>query len=296
VVCVLSVCVAFFAPRPRLRAGAMITALLLGPVLLFAQIAGTAQLKVVASKPLLVVAVGLGVCVCVVVLAVAFRRWPRLFVLASLLSLPVRLPLEAGGHTANLLLPLYVVIGAGALSYAYERFKKESPRFAQRERRAGALEVLLVLSVALYAVQAVYSSDYGQAFDNVVFFYLPFALLLKLISEVRWSRRLVVQSLVLLASLAVLFSVVGFWEYGAHKLLLNPRLVESNQFEPYFRINSLFFDPNVYGRFLALVMLAVAPVLLWRARMRELAVGSLVLGILWCLRSRGQASGRSFWG
>jgi O-antigen ligase len=259
----------------------MVAALALGPVLLFAQVANSPQLRVVASKPVFVAAVGLGVCVCVVLLAALFRRWPTLFVLACLVTLPIRLPLEVGGHTANLLLPLYVVIGAGAFLYAYERFKGESPRFAQCERGVGWLELCLVLAVVLYAAQAVYSSDYAQAFANVVFFYLPFALLFKLISEIRWSRRLVIQSVVLLASLAVLFALVGFWEYAAHKLLLNPRLVESNQFEPYFRINSLFFDPNVYGRFLALVMLAIAPVLLWRTRMRELAVGSLVLGVLW---------------
>ena len=46
-------------------------------------------------------------------------------------------------------------------------------------------------------------------------------------------------------------SAVGFWEYPARALLLNPKVIDSNQFESYFRVNSLFFDPNIYGRFLA---------------------------------------------
>jgi O-antigen ligase len=43
----------------------------------------------------------------------------------------------------------------------------------------------------------------------------------------------------------------------------------------------VFWDPNVYGRFLVLVMLAVTTLMLWTARMR-LAVGAAaVLAVLW---------------
>ena len=38
---------------------------------------------------------------------------------------------------------------------------------------------------------------------------------------------------------------------------MNPKVVAANQYDNYFRVNSLFFDPNIYGRFLALVMIAV---------------------------------------
>ena len=43
-------------------------------------------------------------------------------------------------------------------------------------------------------------------------------------------------------------------------------MIASNQVEEYFRVNSLFFDPNIYGRFLALVMLGLASVLIWAQR------------------------------
>ena len=52
-----------------------------------------------------------------------------------------------------------------------------------------------------------------------------------------------------------MFAGIGFVEYATRELLLNPKVIASNQFEDYFRVNSLFFDPNIYGRFLALVML-----------------------------------------
>src|SRR5215213_3982640 len=69
-----------------------------------------------------------------------------------------------------------------------------------------------------------------------------------------------------LIGLALIFAGIGFVEYATRSLLLNPKVIASNELEEYFRVNSLFFDPNIYGRFLALVMLGLAGVLLWERR------------------------------
>jgi O-antigen ligase len=58
-------------------------------------------------------------------------------------------------------------------------------------------------------------------------------------------------------------------------------VIESNQFESYFRVNSLFFDPNIYGRFLAVVMIGLAAVLLWARGGRAVAVSAALLALLW---------------
>ena len=55
-------------------------------------------------------------------------------------------------------------------------------------------------------------------------------------------------------------SAIGFVEYATRHLFLNPKVIASNQLEDYFRVNSLFFDPNIYGRFLAIVMLLLVGV------------------------------------
>ena len=55
-------------------------------------------------------------------------------------------------------------------------------------------------------------------------------------------------------------SAIGFVEYATRHLLLNPKVIASNQLEDYFRVNSLFFDPNIYGRFLAIVMVLLVGV------------------------------------
>ena len=57
-------------------------------------------------------------------------------------------------------------------------------------------------------------------------------------------------------------------------------MVAANQYDNYFRVNSLFFDPNIYGRFLALVMIAVTTVVLWSGRRREVLIGAGVLAWL----------------
>jgi O-antigen ligase len=86
---------------------------------------------------------------------------------------------------------------------------------------------------------------------------------------------------VVLLALAIAFVGIGFFEYARRELLLNPRVISSNQFESYFRVNSLFFDPNIYGRFLVTVMLGLTAVLLWSRRTLVIAGCALALALLW---------------
>ncbi len=73
---------------------------------------------------------------------------------------------------------------------------------------------------------------------------------------------------------------MGFVEYDRKSLFLNPKVVAANQFDNYFRVNSVFFDPSIYGRFLALVMIAVCTVVLWVANRRVVIAGACVLAWL----------------
>ena len=197
----------------------------------------------------------------------------------ALAALPFRVPVQAGGSTANLLVPLYVVIGAGALAWLV-------PRLAARYQgepaeRSGALEWVLMGAIVLYALQAVYAADSAKALEQVVFFYVPFALLYVLLRGLEWTPRRLAWGGGVLVALALIFTAIGFWEFQTRHLLLNPRVIASNQFEEYFRVNSLFFDPNIYGRFLALVMVGLASVLLWAKRPRSLAWTIAALVVLW---------------
>ncbi len=77
---------------------------------------------------------------------------------------------------------------------------------------------------------------------------------------------------------------------------MNSKLLEANDVKPYFRVNSVFFDPNIYGRYLALTMTGLAYALLWTRRPREGAWIAVALAVLWgglpCCRCRSRASRR----
>jgi hypothetical protein len=264
----------------RERAWAMLGALALTPVLLVLSIWETPQLELVRDRPLPVLAAAIGAAAVVVVpLALLFARRRAALPLAALAALPFRVPVEAGADTANLLVPLYLVIAAGALAWAVPRIR-DGERF-DPPRANGAMEWLLAVAMVLYTLQAAYSTSLDKALEQTVFFYVPFALLFAVLRDIDWSARLLRAGLGVLTGLALAFAAVGFVEYATRRLLLNPKVIASNELEEYFRVNSLFFDPNIYGRFLALVMLALAAVLLWERRPRTAALAAAALVVLW---------------
>lgn len=235
-----------------------------------------------------------------IALAWAMRRRPQLFPVLAIAALPFRVPIAAEGRTVNLLLPLYTVVGAGVLAHllpralSWLRPAREGPAEdgsdGPQARRGGAyssgrspllLDWLLLASVGLYALQISYSSDHSKGVENLLFFYVPFALLYVLLREAPWTRKLVLVCAGVAVGLAVVFAGVGFVEYANKQLLLNPKVVAANSFDEYFRVNSVFFDPNIYGRFLALVMIVVMTVVLWARRQRDVLIGGAVL--LWLL-------------
>jgi len=212
-------------------------------------------------------------------LTVLVRRRPPLLGLLVFVALPFRVPLSIGGDTANLLVPLYVVILAGCLAHAAGSPQLPDSDPAPAVRR---LDRVLAVVLVLYALQALYSADLEQAVKNLCFFYVPFAVLYRLLREVPWTRELLVRCFSVVVVLALVFAAVGFLEFGTGRLLIsNAKVLHANEIKPYFRVNSLFFDPNIYGRFLALTMIALATRLLWSVRRRDDWLTAVVLAILW---------------
>ena len=217
---------------------------------------------------------------------VAFARWPELFALAAIAALPVRVPLEIGGETANLLVPLYVVIAAGTITtYKTERSARwgsgsAEVRLVSGPRTAtGALRWLLAATLVLYAIQATYSRDVSNAIENVGFFLVPFAALFVLLAEVEWTARLLRRALAVVAAVAVLCALVGLFQSATRELFLNPELFDANQLHAYFRVNSIFFDPNIFGRYLALAITILGACTAWGGTRRELGLLVFASGI-----------------
>jgi len=223
------------------------------------------------------------------ILAAAFRRWPTLLPLTIVFALPFRIPLHAGGDSANLLVPLYLVIAAGVLAGAWRDWSTSASRAGggvgggspAPTGPARLLPLVLAAVVLLYALQTLYSPDFSKSLQNVCFFFVPFSLVYALLRDVRWDRKLLVLVLWMVAIEAIAFVLVGGIEYLSRELFWNDQVIRSNEFHTYFRVNSIFWDPNIYGRYLALVIVVAMSALLWAKERRTLALLTGLVAILW---------------
>jgi O-antigen ligase len=280
VLAVLLAACALVASDPRRRALAMSGALVLAPVLLVADIWHSPQLASVRHHPAAAAVAALVALGALSALAALMARRPFVLPLLALAALPFRVPIQVGGTTSNLLVPLYLVVAAGSLAAIVPALRRRDGG----ERTAwspGWLECLLALAIVLYGVQATYSSDFDKALQQIAFFLVPFALLFVLLAQVEWTPRLLRACLGVVVGLALVLSAIGGVEYATKHIFLNPKLIASNDLHTYFRVNSVFFDPNIYGRFLVIAMLAVAAVLLHARRGRTVGAAAVVLAVLW---------------
>ena len=287
-------------PGGRGRAATMLLALVLFPLLILGDQWHSAQIVDLRDNAAAFAALGATAVVASLALAAIFRRWPILLPLAIVAALPFRVPLEAGGDTANLLVPLYLVIAGGVLSLALGEWQQGGstplrkpalgrpsgflPGRAQMFPPGGApalLPYVLAGVVLLYALQTLYSPDFSKSLQNVCFFFVPFSLVYALLRDVRWDKTLLSYVLVVVAAEAVAFVLVGSIEYFSRSLFWNDQVIRSNEFHTYFRVNSIFWDPNIYGRYLALVIVVAMSALLWAKERRTLALLTGLVGVLW---------------
>lgn len=276
---------AILATDQQPRAWAMLGALVLAPVLLLADIWSSPQLRIVHRHPLEAVVAAAAVVVVLVAVAALLVRHPRWLAPLAMLALPFRIPISISGTTSNLLVPLYFVVAAGSLAWIFPGLL--GARGSQATSPAAPtitklFEKLVAVFLVLYGLQAIYSSDFQQALQNMSFFYVPFALLFVMLRGQQWDREMITRCLAVTAALALVFAGIGFIEEVTKKLILNPKLVAVDDVHVYFTVNSVFFDPDIFGRYLAIVMILLVGVLLYDRRVRLQALTAGVLLVLWC--------------
>jgi O-antigen ligase len=278
----------------RLRYAAATVALIAAPALVAGDVWDSARLVDLRDHPVTLVAAIAGAAIAVAAAAAVFGRFPWAFPVSVFAVLPLRVPVHFGGETSHLLVPLYLVIAAGLACFAYEALVGRQARATDGGRddetsassladwpAAAWLYRVLAATLVLYAIQTAYSVDVSNAIENACFFLVPFAVMLMLLGEVRWTRRILGGVLIAVAGMALIFAGIGFAEYAARDLLLSRGdLLQSNQLHLYFRVNSLFYDPNVFGRYLALTLVALGAYLAWSRGTRAPIVAAVVSGVL----------------
>lgn len=273
---------AILLPSGRLRSAAMLAALVLVPALVLGDQWHTHRIVDLRDHPSRLALLVAGAVAASLALALVFRRWPTLLPLAIVAALPFRVPLHAGGESANLLVPLYLVIAGGVLS-AVARSWSWTRRLPATGPAGPATWVprLLAAAVVLYGLQTLYSEDFSKGLQNVCFFFVPFSLAYVLLREIEWDRRLLTLVLWVVGLEAVAFVVVGSVEWMSRSLFWNDQVIRSNEFHTYFRVNSVFWDPNIYGRYLALVSVVAMSALVWARERRTLTLLTALIAIVW---------------
>ena len=208
----------------------------------------------VTVVPALVVAVAL-----LVVAAALVHRWPWAFAVGCVLAAPARIPVHFGSQDAKLLLPLYGVLVAGALASLYDIARDREPRLPR-----GGAALPLAAFAAFSAISLFWTVDLHQAAVTMLFFYLPFAFMAMRIGQLGWSPDGLRAAFAAQAGLALLFGAVALWQEATHHIFWNPSVEVSNAYRSFFRVNSLFWDASVYGRFMAVTIVLCAGVAIYR--------------------------------
>src|SRR5687768_1561741 len=207
-------------------------------------------------------------------LAYGLRRYPWALAFLVLLAAPVRIPVTIGETSANLLLPLYIVIAAAALALAWSIWR-DAPR-----RELGSLAWPLAALVLWFGLSGLWTNDVRNAAIFLFFFVFPFGVLAVALARLPWSSLQASRLYGLAVALAVVFAAIGIWQWATRDVFWNPNVIVANAYAPFYRVNSVFWDPSIYGRFLAIAILALLAVLLFQARrgtIFDVALGAAIV-------------------
>jgi O-antigen ligase len=238
--------------------------------------AGVGSVLLVASfSPASVAELVAGIAAALVVgplLAWLFRREPWLVAYATLAFVPLRV--HYVGH--QLLVPLYgVALGAAGL-LLWELVDGD-----ERTRELGIASWPLALYLGWIGLSLGWSVDVHSAAIDLLAFYIPFTILAVSIARLPWqpSRlRLLYGELV---AMALVFAVYGFYQYATRNIVQNLKLKTINAYAAFFRVNSVFFDPSIYGRFLVIALIPTV-VLIVRGRLGRLGIAALAfVAVAW---------------
>ena len=209
-------------------------------------------------------------------LGLALRRWPWALAYATLALVPVRVNVHVGHSGSKLLLPLYIVAGAAAVQLFVETLQGD-----ERSRELGILAPPLAAFVLWTGISLTWSGDVHTGAIELLAFYVPFGVIAVGLARLPWSRRALTWLAAELGAMALGFAFVGMYQYETRNVFWNPKVIVSNAYAPFYRVNSVFWDPSIYGRFLMVaIVAALVPVVLSRSARTQLVAGSAVV-LIW---------------
>jgi putative inorganic carbon (hco3(-)) transporter len=203
-------------------------------------------------------------------------RWPWLLALGALACVPARIQVTVGSTQASLLVPIYGVVAAAALAFAWQLLKGDD-----RGRELGPLTLPLAAFVLWSGLSLAWSQDLRQGAIELLAFYLPFGLLAIALARLPWRSEWLGATWVVLAAMAVIFAIVGIYQYETRDVFWNPKVLVGNAYAPFYRVNSVFWDPSIYGRFLVVAILASLVLVVHGAARRVVIAATAAIVVTW---------------
>ena len=211
---------------------------------------------------------------CVYLFAGAIRKRPWLWFVALAVALPVRIPVPVGGDTRNLLFPLYgvILVGLGVVTWELWRGNVDLSRGDHRT----PISLPLAAFIAISLVSTLWSASSKEATVKAVFFYIPFALL-TLVVMAWWPRARALEVIAWTTAVGgAAVAALAIIQYATTSIFWNHRQEQANAYGRFFRVNAIFYDPNILGRFLVLGVLGALAYAFWkRTRANLWAMGAL---------------------
>ncbi|HEY1563677.1 MAG TPA: O-antigen ligase family protein [Gaiellaceae bacterium] len=205
-------------------------------------------------------------------LAWVFRREPWLVAYGALAFVPLRV------HFAHhqLLVPLYAVALGAAGLLLWQLVEGD-----ERTRELGIASWPLALYLVWIGLSLEWSVDVHTAAIDLLAFYIPFAILALSIARLPWQQSRVRLLYAELVAMALVFVAVGLYQYETRNIVQNLKLKTINAYAAFFRVNSVFFDPSIYGRFLVIAIIPTV-VLIVRGRLGRLGIAALAfVAVAW---------------
>ncbi len=190
-----------------------------------------------------------GVIVVGPLLAWLFRREPWLVAFLTLAFVPFRIGFL--GH--SLLVPLYAVALGAAGALLWDLVEGDS-----RTRELGIVAWPLALYLGWTGLSVAWSVNVHAAAIDLLAFYVPFTIIAISIARLPWVASRVRILYLELVAMGLVFAGVAFYQYETRTIFQNAKLNQVNIFDALFRVNSVFFDPSIYGRFLVVALIATA--------------------------------------
>jgi O-antigen ligase len=81
--------------------------------------------------------------------------------------------------------------------------------------------------------------------------------------------------------LAVVFAAIGVYQWETRDVFWNPKVLVANQYAPFYRVNSVFWDPSIYGRFLVVAILASLVLVVHGAARRVAIAAAAAVIVSW---------------